>query len=45
MHGEPASKKRKVDENREISIQNVIAGCGNRWPIGFLRHIAHNLSL
>ncbi|CAF1501177.1 unnamed protein product, partial [Rotaria sordida] len=45
MHGEPAPKKRKEDENREARIQNVIADRGNRSIIDFLQGIAHNLSL
>ena len=45
MRGEPASKKRKEDENREVRIQNVIVDRDNRTTIDFLRGIAHNLSL
>ena len=45
MRGEPAPKKRKEDENREVRIQNVIADRGNRSTINFLRGIAHNLLL
>ncbi len=45
MRGEPAPKKRKEDEVREVIIQNVIADRGNRATIDFLWGIAHNLSL
>ena len=45
MRGEPAPKKRKEDEDREVRIQNVIADRENRPLIDFLRGIAHNLSL
>jgi hypothetical protein len=45
MRGEPAPKKRKEDEDREVRIQNVIADRDNRPLIDFLRGIAHNLSL
>ncbi|CAF1545449.1 unnamed protein product [Adineta ricciae] len=45
MRGEPAPKKRKEDEDREIRIKNVIIDRDNRTTMDFLRGIAHNLSL
>ncbi|CAF2752897.1 unnamed protein product [Rotaria sp. Silwood2] len=45
MHGEPAPKKHKEDENREFQIENVMADRDNTSAIDFLRGIAHNLSL
>lgn len=45
MRGEPAPKKRKEYEEREVKIQNVVADRDNRTVIDFLRGIAHNISL
>ncbi len=45
MHGEPASRKRKAEEEREAKIQNFISDRGNRSTIDVLRGIARNLSL
>jgi hypothetical protein len=45
MRREPAPKKRKEDEDREFKIQNIITNRCTRSAIGFLRDVAHNLSL
>jgi hypothetical protein len=45
IRGEPAPKKCKEDEDREVRIQNVLADRGSRSTIDFLRGIAHNFLL
>jgi Sec-independent protein translocase protein TatA len=45
IRGQQAPKMRKKDEDREISLQTIIASRNSRTTMQFFRGIAHNLVL